>query len=140
MKILIIGQAPPAVNQKVPYDTTQLYDWLAACGVSKEAAQDMFIFEAVSNTFPGLNGTGGHKIPTLDDVKKHWPVIEAHLQDVDKVILLGAVAAQYYMTIPRTWSCTIQELFLIHPSKRNIDRFNQNRDRILSDLKNFISN
>ena len=26
-KILIIGQAPPAVGQSLPYDTTMLYDW-----------------------------------------------------------------------------------------------------------------
>lgn len=137
-KILIIGQAMPAVKQAVPYDTTMLYDWLEAVGVSKEAAQAMFEFEAMSNTFPGFDDKGGHKKPSIDDVKKHWPVLEEKLQLADKVILLGAVAAGFYDTMPRTWSCNIRELYLIHPSKRNIDKFNRNKEQILSSLKQFI--
>lgn len=137
-KILILGQAPAAVKQAVPYDTTMLYQWLEACGVSKQAAQELFIFEAVANTFPGFSHAGGHNKPTMEDIKAHWPVIEAHLQDIDKVIILGGVAAQVYESMPRTWSCNVQELYLIHPSKRNTDRFNQNREAILKSLKDFI--
>ena len=35
MKILIIGQAPAAVKQEVPYDTTYLYTMLEWIGISK---------------------------------------------------------------------------------------------------------
>lgn len=50
-KILIIGQAPPAVNQRVPYDTTLLYDIFEWVGIDKEQAQNMFDFDAVYNKF-----------------------------------------------------------------------------------------
>lgn len=137
-KILIIGQAPPYQKQAHPYDTTMLYEWLEACGVSKEAAQDIFDFEAMSNVFPGFDENGGHLKPSKSDIDKHWPALENKLQLADKVILLGAVAAGYYDSMPRTWSCNIKELYLIHPSKRNLFKFRQNKEQILTDLNNFI--
>ena len=39
-KILIIGQAPPAVKQTVPYDTTMLYEMFAWVDISKEQAKE----------------------------------------------------------------------------------------------------
>lgn len=139
-KILIIGQAPPAKPQGLPYDSTQLYDWLKEVGVSKEAAQELFIFEALVPAFTGRNNTNsGHKKPGKQDVLNHWPVLEAHLQTVYKVILLGAVAADYYDRMPRTWSCSIQELYLLHPSRRNVYKFRLQKETILSQLKTLIN-
>lgn len=139
-KILIIGQAPAAVKQTVPYDTTMLYDWLKECGISKEAAQELFDFEAISNVFPGFNPKGGgHNKPSVKDMDNHWPVLEQKLQDADRVILLGSVAAEYYDSKPRTWSCNLQELYLMHPSKRNAGRYQENKHLIISQIKTFLS-
>lgn len=138
-KILIIGQAPPAKPQEIPYDSTMLYDWLSEIGITKEQAQHLFIFEALVPAFTGRNNTNsGHKRPTKDIVLAHWPVLESHLHNVDKVILLGAVAADYYTRMPRTWSCTIKELFLLHPSRRNLFKFRQNKAETLAQLNHFI--
>src|SRR6185312_4933999 len=54
-KILIIGQAKPAVEQEYPYDTTMLYSWLKEQGISKLHAQHIFEFEAVYQEFPGYD-------------------------------------------------------------------------------------
>lgn len=50
-KIIIIGQAPPAVKQIVPYDTTLLYDMFSWVNISKEQAQELFEFEAMVDFF-----------------------------------------------------------------------------------------
>lgn len=136
-KILIIGQAPAYAKQTVPYDTTMLYDWLSECGISKSHAQNIFEFEAVSNTFPGFNQMG-HKKPSSEEVAKHWPILEAKLQLADRVLILGGVAAGYYDAMPRTWSCAIKELYLIHPSKRNYAKYKQNKAEIIAQLKEFL--
>lgn len=138
-KILILGQAPPAITQQLPYDTTMLYDWLAEIGVSKERAQQIFEFESCLNFFPGRNNTNsGHKRPTKKQIAEHWITVEERLQQASKVIILGGVAAGYYNTAQRTWSCTLPELFLIHPSRRNTLRYRENKTEILNSLRAFI--
>lgn len=140
MKILIIGQAPAAVNQTVPYDTTMLYEWLDECGVSKEAAQSMFDFEAVYNSFPGHDAKGGHLKPSLSQMNKHWAdTLQLKIEMADKVWVLGTVAKEYIDSKPKTWSCNMGWLYTIHPSKRNADLFNRQRTELLARLKKFIS-
>lgn len=138
-KILIIGQAPPAVKQQYPYDTTMLYDWLHECGVSKQDAQGIFIFEAMSNTFPGFDERGGHLKPSMDKMSRHYetillPLIRKH----PKIITLGNVPRDFFKGTPVWLNNNIKKLCLIHPSKRNYALFQKNREHIIKSLKEFI--
>lgn len=141
-KILIIGQAPPAVKQELPYDTTMLYEWLRECGISKEKAQEMFDFEAVYNKFPGWNTgeshTGGHRTPTKEQMDEYWPILEAKILKAEKVIILGNVAASYIKTKNFFVRPSSRVIYLIHPSKRNFDRYQKNKDLVLKPLKTIL--
>lgn len=137
-KILIIGQAPPAVEQEYPYDTTMLYDWFKEVNISKEQAQDMFEFEAVFDKFPGY-GENGHLKPTKEQMDSHWKVLEEKIQLTDKVLLLGNVAKEYFLSKPKTWSCDIKVCYLLHPSKRNFAAYQKSKEYILKKLKEFLN-
>lgn len=138
-KILLIGQAKPAIEQEYPYDTTMLYEWLEECGVSKEQAQDLFEFEAVYNKFPGYNEKGGHAKPTREQMDQHWnETLEDKVILTNKVILLGKVAQEYFYSKPKTWSCNLDILELIHPSRLNHNLFQKNKHTIIPKLKEFI--
>lgn len=139
MKTLIIGQAPAYQKQQYPYDTTQLYDWLAEIGISKERAQELFEFDAVYDKFPGYDSNGGHLKPTKLQMDDYWErELELKVQMAEKIILLGNVSRDYFYSKPKTYSCKTQIYELIHPSKRNIGIFNQNRTNILETLKKAI--
>lgn len=140
-KILIIGQALPAVKQEVPYDTTLLYEWLEECGVSKEQAIEMFDFEAVYGyEFTGHNNQGGHKPPTQKQMKQYWnEVLQTKMECSDAVWILGSVAKKFIDKQPRTWSCNLDVLETIHPSKRNLFAFRNDKENILSSIKKFIN-
>lgn len=141
MKILVIGQAPPANKQVIPYDTTQIYTWLKeSCDISMWEAQRMFEFEAIYNEFPGFDANGGHLKPSKEQMDKHWTeTLETKVQLADKVWVLGNVARDYIATKPKTWGCTTEWLYTMHPSKRNLYTFNQNKERILKSIKDFIN-
>jgi len=137
-KILIIGQAPPAHKQKFPYDSTMLYDWLSEVGISIETAQQMFEFEAVCGVFTGFEN-GGHKKPSKEQMDEHWEeVLQEKVQSVNKVILLGNVAKEYFWSKPKTWSCSLEVLELIHPSRRNYNLYKNNKEQIVKQLRDFI--
>lgn len=137
--ILIIGQAPPANKQEVPYDSTMLYSWLKECGISKEESQKMFIFDAVYDKFPGIQLTGGHKIPTRKQMDDYWDrELETKIQGVEKVWLLGNVSKDYFWSKPKTWSCNLEILETIHPSKYNLKRYQDNKEQIIKEIKQFI--
>lgn len=140
MKILVIGQAPPANKQALPYDTTMLYDWiLEASGITMWGAQMFFHFEAIYNEFPGFDANGGHLKPSKEQMDKHWTdTLETKVQLAEKVWVLGNVARDYIATKPKTWGCTTEWLYTMHPSKRNLYSFNQNKERILNDIKTFL--
>lgn len=137
MKILIIGQAPGFQKQNVPYDTTMLYTWLDECGISKESAQDIFDFEAVSNVFPGFDANGGHLKPSLDAMLRHWQTtLEGKVIRSDKIILLGNAAKEFFYSQPKSRNLNILEL--PHPSKRNYALYQKNKVKILTSLKEFM--
>lgn len=139
MKILIIGQAPPAVTQQLPYDTTMLYDWLHECGISKDLARCMFTFESVYNKFTGYDDKGGHLIPTKDQMDAYWESdLELQVQSHNKIWVLGNVARNYLETKDKTWSCNTEFLYTIHPSKRNFSLYLKNKLSILANIKLFI--
>lgn len=139
-KILIIGQAPPAVSQRIPYDTTMLYEILEWVGITKEKAQDMFEFSAVYNKFPGRDPlTGGHLKPTQEQMDLYWDeVLETKVQCSNKIILLGNVARDFINSKPKTWSCNTDFLELLHPSRLNYNRIMENKESITNKLKQFI--
>ena len=139
-RILIIGQAPAAVKQNMPYDSTQMYDWLNAIGITPIQAQAIFHFEAIYNEFPGFNANGGHLKPSKEQMDKYWTdTLETKVQLANKVWVLGNVARDYIATKPKTWGCTTEWLYTMHPSKRNLYTFNQNKERILKSIKDFIN-
>lgn len=138
-KILIIGQAPAAVKQTLPYDTTMLYDWLKEINVSKEEAQELFDFEAVYNEFTGFDAKGGHKKPTKEQMQKYWEeILRDKVESAEKVWLVGNVASEFFHSQPKTWSCNLFVLETIHPSKRNFDRYNKNKKAILKSIWDFL--
>lgn len=140
-KILIIGQAPPSVNQRVPYDTTMLYEILDWVGISKDSAQDLFEFDAVYNKFPGYGPNKEHLKPTQEQMDFYWEKeLEEKVQLADKVILLGNVARDFLNSKPKTWPCNTEFLELIHPSRLNYNRIIQNKENITQKLKEFIYN
>jgi uracil-DNA glycosylase len=139
-KILIIGQAPPAQEQKVPYDTTMLYEWLEECGISKEQAQEMFEFEAVSANFPGKAKGGGHKVPSTADMLLHYhQVLSEKILNSKKIIVLGNVAKHFLENDTPSWRSRTQPiLYLMHPSRMNYERYHSNRNKILDPLREFL--
>lgn len=140
VRILIIGQAPPANRQVRPYSTTMLYDWLNEIGITPIQAQAMFDFEAIYNEFPGFDAKGGHLKPSKEQMDKHWTdTLETKVQLADKIWVLGNVARDYIATKPKTWSCNTDWLYTMHPSKRNVSAFNQNKDNIIKSIKEFLS-
>lgn len=139
-KILIIGQAPPAVKQRFPYDTTMLYDWLKACNITIDEAQELFEFEAVSNVFPGF-GEKGHKQPSTESMNSHWPVLLDKINNSQKIWVLGNVAKKYLTEkLEGDFESITKKLWLftIHPSKRNWYYYTKNKEILITSIKNFI--
>lgn len=134
-KTLIIGQAPAFVEQKLPYDTTMLYEWFNEIGISKERSQELFLFDAVYDQFPGFNKNGGHKKPTWEQFIEYWTFsLKQKTIECKSIIVLGNVAKEYLslMKIDKPM------IFLIHPSKRNYSLYNKNKEEILSKLKSVL--
>lgn len=129
----------PLKEQTYPYDTTMLYDWLTLVGINKDQAQKLFEFEAVYNGFPGLNKSGGHKTPTKKQMLEHWEnVLQTKVECADKIWLLGSVSKNFIESVPKTWSCNMEFLETIHPSRRNIGYFLKNKEQIIESISNFI--
>lgn len=134
-KILIIGQAPPFVEQKFPYDTTMLYDWFQEIGISKEESQKIFSFDAVYDKFPGFYKNGGHKKPSYDQFLEYWnSALKQKTEECKSIVVLGNVAKEYLLLM------NIQKptIFLIHPSKRNFSLYHKNKEEILNKLKSIL--
>lgn len=140
-KILIIGQALPAIPQQYPYDSTLLYQWLNdACNISLEEAQGIFDFDAVFGSFTGFDANGCHLKPTKEQMDEHWDkTLQTKVELADKVWVLGNVAKDYIATKDKTWSCNTQWLYTIHPSKRNWNLYEKNKTRILNSINEFLT-
>jgi len=135
-KILIIGQAPPANKQLLPYDSTMLYEWLEILGVSKNDALDIFYFDAVYDKFPGYNSNGGHLKPTESQMDDYWDrELSQRVKDCKAILVLGACARDYLKSknIDKPIS------FTIHPSKRNYSLYLKNKESILNEIRNLIA-
>lgn len=138
-KILIIGQAPPLKKQTVPYDTTLLYTMLEWVGVSKEAAQGMFEFEALTDQFPGKTLHGSHKPPSAEMVEKYWgSILKGKVINSESVILLGRVSEKYFVSFTKNWAVLPAILSLPHPSRRNYSRIMNDKENITQQLKYFL--
>lgn len=134
-RILIIGQAPPAVKQGVPYDTTMLYDWLNELDISKEQAQELFDFDAVYDKFPGFDSKGGHLKPSNEQMEDYYArSLEDKINASKAVIVLGACARNFLNKKVIDKPCT----YTIHPSKRNYYLYNKNKNSILAEIKKVL--
>lgn len=141
-EILVIGQAPPAVDQKVPYDTTMIYNWLEEIGISKEEAQDIFEWEAVYDKFPGYDKKGSHNVPTQEEMEYHWEnSLKEKVMKYNKIWILGNTARNFIedKTIGKDIMQGKIVHFSIHPSIRNRSLFNKNKYSIIKDLNKFIN-
>lgn len=140
-KILIIGQALPAVKQEVPYDTTMLYDWLNEVGVSKEEAQEMFEFDAVFGQFTGFDSNGGHLKPTKQQMEDHWEgSLASKTIGVKKIWIVGRVAEEFLREKGVYKGMFGKDVITtIHPSKRNFSLYTKNKEVFLRKLKEFLN-
>ena len=132
-KILVIGQAPSARKQEYPYDSTQFYDWLEELDISKEQAQELFIFDSVYNHFPGFKQGGGHLVPTQEQMDSHWSELSDNILHASKVLVFGNVAKDYLISKGFT-----DFEFLMHPSKLNFNLYQKNKEKVLSTLKKLL--
>ena len=133
-KILVIGQAPPAQKQEVPYDTTQLYNWLSELGVSKSEAQDMFEWSAVYDKFPGYD-KGSHAVPTWYEMEDYWETkLKYKVEDAQQIWILGRVAKNFLSSRPTSYFEGKQVITTIHPSKRNLSYYRKNKQEILAQI------
>ena len=137
MKILVIGQAPPAVAQSLPYDTTMLYEWLEEVGVNIHQAQSMFEWEAVSDKFPGFKMGGGHLMPSAEDMERHWEnTLKTKVKCSDKVWILGGVAAEFLTSKDEVLEK--RTLYTMHPSRRNRSMYKDRKESLINDIRNFL--
>lgn len=138
-KILVIGQAPPAVRQKLPYDTTMFYDWLAAIGIDKNQAQNLFEFDAVYGKFPGRTEDGSHAVPSKEQMDEYWDAnLGQKMLDHTKIWIVGNVARDYLVKYREKSLLSKDLMFTMHPSKRNMDAFRKVRAVMLDRIKRFI--
>lgn len=136
-KILIIGQAPPAVSQSLPYDTTMLYDWFAEVNVSKERAQELFDFDAVYDKFPGFDSKGGHLKPNKEQMEDYWNrELKDKVENCRAILVLGNCAKEFI----KEKNTGKRIVYLIHPSKRNYSLYNKNKESIIENLLKLIKN
>lgn len=134
-RILIIGQAPPAVQQGVPYDTTMLYDWFNEVGISKEEAQNIFLFDAVYDRFPGFDIKGGHLKPSKIQMEEYYErSLRDKIENCKSILVLGNCAKEFLKT--KDIDKPIE--YTIHPSKRNSFLYNKNRENVLSKIRKII--
>lgn len=142
-KILIIGQAPPLQKQEYPYDTTMLYKWLEEVGITKEEAQDIFEFEAMTDLPPKVSENGSHIPPSQKEMKSYWKrVLEPKAANARKIILLGAVPRNFFKRdkfFERSDKNGFKVLSLIHPSTRNFKMYNDNKEKITTLLKEILN-
>lgn len=134
-RILVIGQAPARKEQKVPYDTTMLYIMLEWCGITKEQAQDIFEFDALTDKFPGVVN-GNHNKPAQEAVDAYYElVLQNKINMHQRIILLGKQAQLYLVDkIPGDKKVVL----LIHPSRRNYSKIMAAKDEIILRLKSIL--
>jgi len=136
-KILIIGQAPPEQKQKLPYDTTMLYNWFEEVGIKKSDAKDTFEFDAVYDKFPGKDASGNHIQPSLKEMNEYFNrSLKQKISNHDKIIVLGKVAYNFLVSINALENKKFIEL--MHPSFRNIGKYKQEKKQLIEKLKEFI--
>jgi hypothetical protein len=117
-KILIIGQA----------------DWLKEIGINKDEAQQLFIFDAVYDKFPGFDEKGGHKKPSLEQMQEYWErSLKEKVKNTEKIWILGNVA--YDFLYEKLIMLDKKIIKTIHPSKRNFIIYQNKKEEILNQIK-----
>ena len=140
-KILLIGQAPSVQPQTVPYDTTLLYEMLSWANISKEQAQNLFEFEALTDVFPGYAKRSGHKVPSSEAKALYWEsTLKEKVANHQRIILLGRESQKYVEKMAPDKYHSKDTIYLIHPSIRNSGKIKEHKEIITELLKNFIYN
>ncbi len=138
-KILIIGQAPPAIKQSLPYDSTMLYEVLSWVGIDKHRAQELFIFDAVTDKFPGFYKQGHQKPSFIDFTDYLDRGLRERILDAKKILLLGKIAENYIMANDSEFELSFKTILILpHPSRRNYSRIMQQKEKITQMLGDFI--
>jgi len=134
-KILIIWQAPALKKQVFPYDTTMLYDWLNEIWVSKEKAISICEFEAMTNKKPKISKSGWHLAPWKKEMTNYYElVLKEKIKKADIILLLWKCPIkffwfeEFFLKENKAWK---KFFTLIHPSKRNILLYRNNKEKIL---------
>lgn len=96
--VLIIGQAPPLKEYKVPFGGTRLYKWFAEVGINEKTVLQSFDFDALVNKFPGKNSKG-HNIPSESEIQKHVPLLIEKIYNCETSVIVpvGKLAIQYVL-------------------------------------------
>lgn len=113
-----------------------MLEWV---GISKDTAQKIFEFEALTDQFPGKTLHGSHKPPSAEMVLKYWEsTLRWKVENSQSVILLGKIACIHFYELTKNWYARPDSLELPHPSRRNYSRIMNNKEQITKDLKRFI--
>lgn len=140
-KILIIAQAPPLKGQSKPMDSTLLGMWLNDAGFSFDNLEDIFEFEAVYNEFPGKTASGSHKAPTRAQMDTYWPTLREKVLKAKKIWLMGKTAHDYVFTEKnRVIGVGRQVISTLHPSRRNLHKYRQDKEAIIKTIQYLFSN
>lgn len=114
-----------------------MLEWV---GISKEQAQGLFEFEAVSNVFPGSVKNRGHLRPTEEEMTKHWQTTLCRkVEEASGIWIMGRVASKFFYgqfksSPPSYFGHNVIET--IHPSRRNYSKIMAQKELITSLIKN----
>jgi len=138
-KILIIWQAPALKKQIFPYDTTMLYNWFEKIWLSKEEAVEFCDFEAMTNKKPKIWKNWWHLAPWKKEMTEYYnSVLKEKIKNSDKILLLWKCPIKFFwfedffIVEVKKWKTFFT---LIHPSKRNILLYRNNKYKILEMLR-----
>ena len=136
-KILIIAQAPPLKSQTRPMDSTLFETWLKDAGYQFDNLEDVFEFEAVYDKFPGKTRYGAHRAPSKKQRDEHWPVLETKILAAEKIWVMGNTAYDY--VIDKILPLRKDFIWTMHPSRRNLHKYRQQKDEIIKLIKHLLS-
>lgn len=101
-RILFVGQAPPRTDPSRPFGRTKLYSWLHSIGITDEFIYANCEFGALIDFFPGISKSGGHLVPTPEQIQESRP----RLRDLfnkfkpDLVVPIGKLSIENCLQVP----------------------------------------
>lgn len=140
-KILIIAQAPPLKGQAKPMDSTLLSTWLKDAGFEFADLSEVFDFDAVYNEFPGKTSTGSHKAPSRAQMEAYWPTLRDKVLKAKRIWLMGKTAHDFvYREKHRVIGVGRRVITTLHPSKRNLHKYRQEKNEVVKAIQYLFEN